>query len=54
MKLKDDLSRITSNGFIIAMIIFTVLLSYMSIQAKKVADKWEEENNRAIEVLLDL
>ena len=48
MKLTDDLGKFLSNGFLIGIVVIGLLLTYMGVKARRVADNWEQENIKAV------
>ena len=52
MKLTDNLGKLLSNGFLICIILFGATLTYMSVKAQKVAEKWATTNDEALQELM--
>lgn len=53
MKLRDSFGKKLSNSFLIAIIVFGLFLTYMTVQAKKVADSWQKANDDAVSMFED-
>lgn len=51
MKLTDKLSPRLSMIFLIAIVAFGLLLTYMVVQAKKISDNWQKTNDQAIQAM---
>jgi len=54
MKLTDRLSPITSAIFLIAMVIVTLVLTYMVVQANKVSNNWQKTNDQAAQLIQEI